>query len=432
MTAEVAILNKTAVALAADSAVTIKSGDGVKIYNTLKLFNLCRSSSVGIMVYNNAEFTSVPWETIIKQYRKQLNTATFPTLEEYAEDFIAYLSQNRSVFSEDLQKQSVGHTVHNYYYEIVSMIDAKITAATRNDRIGASTIRRITRQVINDWHDKLQKQPFWQSITPGLDQRILQTYNAELNNVIDRVFQPLPLSPVLKKRLRTIAAWLLTKDLLPLEWLPQLYSGLVIAGFGENDIYPAVTTFNIESLVLNELRYVKIGEKSTRITPTMSSTVVAFAQEDVVAGFMEGIDRKFHTTILLLLFDMFNDYAEEIAKHIPGLRGNNKKRFVSTLKSVSTQLITSVNNSILAYKWKRHIEPIVDAVAVLPKEELASMASALVSLTSTKRRVTMDLETVGGPIDVAVISKGDGFIWVNRKHYFEPDKNPQFFSRFHG
>ena len=42
----------------------------------------------------------------------------------------------------------------------------------------------------------------------------------------------------------------------------------------------------------------------------------------------------------------------------------------------------------------------------------------------------MYLETVGGPIDVAVISKGDGFIWVNRKHYFEPDKNPQFFSRF--
>ena len=36
-------------------------------------------------------------------------------------------------------------------------------------------------------------------------------------------------------------------------------------------------------------------------------------------------------------------------------------------------------------------------------------------------------ETVGGPIDVAlIISKGDGLIWIKRKHYFSPELNPQF------
>jgi hypothetical protein len=40
----------------------------------------------------------------------------------------------------------------------------------------------------------------------------------------------------------------------------------------------------------------------------------------------------------------------------------------------------------------------------------------------------MDAETVGGPIDVAVISKGDGFIWIKRKHYFKPELNPHFFK----
>jgi hypothetical protein len=58
------------------------------------------------------------------------------------------------------------------------------------------------------------------------------------------------------------------------------------------------------------------------------------------------------------------------------------------------------------------------------------MAESLVNLTSFKRRVTMDPETVGGPIDVAVISKGDGFIWIKRKHYFKPDLNHQFFSNY--
>lgn len=40
------------------------------------------------------------------------------------------------------------------------------------------------------------------------------------------------------------------------------------------------------------------------------------------------------------------------------------------------------------------------------------------------------MATVGGPIDVAIISKGDGFIWIKRKHYFKKELNPQFFEGY--
>jgi len=53
------------------------------------------------------------------------------------------------------------------------------------------------------------------------------------------------------------------------------------------------------------------------------------------------------------------------------------------------------------------------------------------SLTSFKKKVSMEQETVGGPIDVAVISKGDGFIWIKRKHYFKPELNQQFFANYY-
>ena len=42
----------------------------------------------------------------------------------------------------------------------------------------------------------------------------------------------------------------------------------------------------------------------------------------------------------------------------------------------------------------------------------------------------MDAETVGGPIDVAVISKADGFIWIKRKHYFSKELNPHFVANY--
>ena len=74
-------------------------------------------------------------------------------------------------------------------------------------------------------------------------------------------------------------------------------------------------------------------------------------------------------------------------------------------------------------------DPIMSIVGSLPKEELAEMAETLVNLTSFKRRVTPEAETVGGPIDVAVISKGDGLVWIKRKHYFVPELNPRYFGR---
>ena len=68
------------------------------------------------------------------------------------------------------------------------------------------------------------------------------------------------------------------------------------------------------------------------------------------------------------------------------------------------------------------------AIGILPKDELAATAEALVNITTVKRKISMEPETVGGPIDVAVISKKDGFIWIKRKHYFKPEYNYDFFT----
>ena len=72
---------------------------------------------------------------------------------------------------------------------------------------------------------------------------------------------------------------------------------------------------------------------------------------------------------------------------------------------------------------------IEEMVEFMPKPELANMAEALVHLTSIKRRVSRGMETVGGPIDVAVISQTEGFVWVKRKHYFTTELNPRYFDR---
>lgn len=74
--------------------------------------------------------------------------------------------------------------------------------------------------------------------------------------------------------------------------------------------------------------------------------------------------------------------------------------------------------------------PLLNTVVSLDKEDMANMAESFISLTSLVRRMQPGEETVGGPVDVAVISKGDGFVWINRKHYFKPELNSSFFSNY--
>ena len=44
--------------------------------------------------------------------------------------------------------------------------------------------------------------------------------------------------------------------------------------------------------------------------------------------------------------------------------------------------------------------------------------------------MSFETATVGGPTDVAMITKGDGFIWIKRKHYFDAALNHHFFANY--
>ena len=72
MTAIVGILNRQGIAFAADSAATLTISSTHKITNHAnKIFELSKFEPVGIAMYGNMDFMKMPWEQIIKMYRKK-------------------------------------------------------------------------------------------------------------------------------------------------------------------------------------------------------------------------------------------------------------------------------------------------------------------------------------------------------------------------
>lgn len=170
------------------------------------------------------------------------------------------------------------------------------------------------------------------------------------------------------------------------------------------------------------------------LTGATIGSIRPFAQQEMVVRFIEGIDvqyRKFIDDQIRLLLS--NEYPSHVAAMLSGkINQDTLKSLLTELTEIAGKLKEDFTARLDQFQQDEFVDSILDSVATLPKADLAAMAEALVNLTAFKRKVTSNQpETVSLPIDVAVISKGEGFIWIKKKHYFDAALNPNFFRNYY-
>ena len=426
MTTEIAIMNKTAIALAADSAATVLSenhiGTTQKIFNTAnKLFTLSKYAPVGIMIYGASSLMSIPWETIIKQYRKNLGNKKFKRLSDYCDSFFRYLDDFN--FEKVLQERyiqqlsfSIASQIKN---ELDEIIKAKIPKASTED------VDLELPKIINRQHKIFEKLLKDCNFDTNERDKIKSKFKDLIDKPINHVFGKISIKKDLLDKIRDsviIASGL----------CPSNQSGIVIAGFGEDDIYPACANYDVAAVFQGKT--IKRFNKKNIIDHNSSAAIIPFAQSEDVHTFMQGVSKPIDDFFKEIFAIVMN---EQIPKDIVDYLENElsinslqKKKVLKDMKNLGKGVFDYISNKLDEIKKDRYIKPVTNATAFLNKEELAVMAETLVNLVSFRKQVTMESETVGGPIDVAVITKGDGFIWIKRKHYFEPKLNHQFFNNY--
>jgi len=430
MTAEMAILNKEAVALAADSAVTFGRPEGQKVLTSAnKIFALSKYQPVGVMVYGSAEFMGIPWESVIKVYRAKMGERSFATLRQYADDLLRFLGKERLVSTDAQQEDYVRSSVYSYFRHIRDGVRAELGAALGGSKeVGDSRIARLTRRVVEKHHKLWVEADLLPTVPKSQPNVILRKYGRIISKALTEVFENLPIGKALGRRLREIGGTLFAKS--PGGVVYSGVSGVVVAGFGTEDLFPSLRSFTLEGVAANRLKYEERGEQGTEIGFRNAAAIVPFAQSEMVFTFMEGVQPSYQAAVEKDLSDIFREYPAVILDNIPKLSEREKGGLKRKLQRVGARLLEQYVKKLKSYRNANYVEPVIDVVAILPKDELSAMAESLVNLTSFKRKVSVGTETVAGPVDVAVISRGDGFIWIKRKHYFRAELNPQFFANY--
>lgn len=428
MTAEIAIMNKDAIALAADSAVTIDTESGKKIFNTTnKLFALTKQAPVGIMVYGSASLMGVPWESIIKIYRTQNGYGNFPLLQDYVRSFIDFLASSKELFPNEQQQAHLRRMAFSTFFKIRTNLEKVVDQLLKSTgKATPADIQRTAEQVCDAYEKAMSSLPLLDHIPPGRVRKLKSHFTPVVKEVAQAVFGAIPLSPASHKSLLTIAVE---------RWCRNTFdssaSGVVIAGFGQKDVFPSLVSMVVDGMTQGIVRYRVLGRAT--ISHHTTASINPFAQREMVESFMEGIDPNCRMVIDAYWKKIIERYHREIIGALQNLTDKDRTALETKLKLVGQNILKEFGDHLDGYQRKAHIDPVIDAVAVLPKDLLAEVAESLVNLTSFKRRISMtSAETVGGPIDVAVISRGDGFVWIKRKHYFKPELNPRFFANILG
>lgn len=387
MTSEILIMTPNAIAMAADSVVTVsnkKTYEGVN-----KLFMLSNNPPVGIMIYNNANFFNFPMETIIKDFREKQGEPC-KTVNEFKAKFEKYLTNicesNIHLFPIDI-KEEIDYFIRDFKEE---MQKNKNILHNCNYEKNTFDLKKYTKNVntinFNSYFDEQVR-----DFVNNSDEIIL----------LKKIF--------FENKINT------------------QFTGVVISGFNQKDLFPSSISFKIipidSSFIIDHVEENSVNRETTVV-------LTPFAQIDTITNFLNGIDESTAFQIINYFNNVIGDYSDRLIQVI------NSSTQVNSGKSLKLNEITDEKNKIcndfcmfIDKLKEENYKPIIKSMASLPKEELANLAESLINITSMKLKVQDNLETVGGDVDVALITKGDGFIWTKRKHYFDSELNPQFFSR---
>ena len=424
MTAEIAILNKSAVALAADSAVTIGDGGSAKIYNTVnKIFEISKEQPLGIMIYGSLSYLGLPLEVLVKRYREEFSgKKIFNSVLECAEDFAVYLESNVPY---DLQNEN-SNVERIVYWSLKNISDKSKNTFINNmitlGKVLPSKANGICQEVIAGEIKRLTGKEGAKCFSTGQLANIDRKYQTIIDDQVAARFSWLQMTEKTRALIRRLVRLALHR-----EELSRFRTGIVISGFGDKEICPTLCSFELDGIINGKLKRSDM-ELVDIDRDGPGADIKAFAQREMVQRFLRGVDPSYDLYLQNRLEDAMKDFAASIFRG----QGNTDQQAAGMVDNLSP-VIEKMRNDFAEksdeHKDHEFKDNVLNMVQFMPNQELATLAESLIDLTSLKRRMSAERETVGGDIDVAIISKSDGFVWIKRKHYFPADLNPRFFHR---
>ena len=408
MSVGVCIINRNGIALAADSAGTYTGNK--MFYNSMnKVFSISRKYVYGVITYGATVIHNVSIDQVLKEFRTFLDSKSeVNDFFEILPSFVEFIEQKNNYYKFDTAET-------NHCYELIKVLISdwgkKIKNVITTDDVAAQID-----DILNDLSAVMQGAIKIENY--DVSSHIGTTYKSDFDSLINMIIPELNNYPAQKERF-----WNYICEYFNLSLTNETSNamGLFFCGYGKNDAFPKFTHIELYNVVGGKVKYKLIEnyEESNN-----QAQIVPLAQKDVILTFCKGISNTFINYIPQKVESIINAKIDAIPDiFTDSQKGELKEALLSVKNELASAIDTTIQNS--------NVMPILNSVQLIPLAEMAFFAENLVNMTTLKRTFAIDgnQQTVGGPTDVAVLSKGDGFVWIKRKLYFDGQLNPNYALR---
>lgn len=424
MTSVVGILNMSGVALAADSAVTRKRdrsfGDEVRritkvTKNGNKMIRLSDAVPVAVMITGNAEFLRAPWDVIARRYRQKRGGIPHATVEDVAEDFFRFVSDTPALW-DDTAAIGFFRTAMQETYKSLT----KWLFNTKRDGEGR-LVRpdRFRDEFIQSVRIRMKKIG-GREVCRQFSEYTLEDFRSSYSMHVSRFLRGDGIQEDVAEAIRPYFEELLHGILAHgTDSCPDGGSELIFSGYGADQKYPSLVPVTVFGGIERHVSCSVLREEVVCISEERPVAICPFAQKDVIRAVLRGLHKDWSEYVSPTMEAMIKTPATALFSPPAGETmpdGLGDELWTLETEDIEDRFYTESKQVLDGnqHKWET-------ALKDYDLEEMASLADCLINLTGLQRMLTFSTEGVGGTVDLAVISRTDGFTWLRRKNWYHKD-----------
>ena len=259
---------------------------------------------------------------------------------------------------------------------------------------------------------------------------LLRSETKILNEVVEEVREALAPMTIITREMRTWIRKLACVFLTTGRRDTRSLSGVVISGFGEEEAKPTVVHLKIHWKWRGEMSVVRVNDGKALGEDLYYSNAETFAQSDMVDTLLHGRHPAWREAVKDTTEKLVGSFITDVAHRTKGISEDGKlaKRMIATAERESRKFALDIvhqSDDLFKLRTRWHDSFIPIHIFQLAPSDLASLAQQLIETEVTFQYVIRSQRGVGGAVDVASITKENGFMWVRRKDTFDPALNPR-------
>lgn len=421
MTAVIGLLNKRGAAIAADSAVT-RGRDYKFTKNGNKMIRMSDAVPISVMLTGNGAFCHTQWDIIVRHYRQHRGDVKHETVEAYVHDFFKYIADNHLFCDKEIPMRHIGESLDELFHYADNDVPFKLRQCDDNGRLKTprgylKAFLKVLSRYRKNWNRNGPCPQFKDYTIEQFHAYAGEMINGFLQSKLhdDDCFFSGPFTQEIIDEMR---------DDFELTLMTRLTSRvrdaqLVFTGYGDSQEYPSLVSATVFEGFDDRVNYYFSPKDVVCISDEHPVAICPFAQDDVVSSILDGIYPQFFDSVCRNRESLFSPFGGifsfKVGEDVPDL---DLMEFHGMLQEVNTSGLQDQFWKTACRQFSKKRKKWEKALENYDLQAMAALAHSLIDLTGFHRIIHFERESVGGPVDLAVITKNEGFTWLNRKSWY--------------